>query len=83
MDGYKKEFKEPYYTYDQYKDDLEQKRLEDSFLVPDAQDATQEELEDLKLLLTLVFNSSLRSLDSKRDVYRRERLSQVQEVFLK
>jgi hypothetical protein len=69
LDKYKVDRNEPYISYEKYKIDREQRMFDESFYVVDMEDATEQESEDLKILITLVFNqfmSGITSFDKTR-----------------
>lgn len=50
--------------YERFKLDLDQRMFEESFYVVDMEDVKEQELEELKILITVIFNSSENSSSS-------------------
>ena len=57
MDKFSVEMKEEYISYDRYKIEREQRMFDESFYIVDMEDSTEEEAEDIRMLVTIIFSS--------------------------
>lgn len=71
------ERREDFVTYERYKQEREQRMFDESFYIVDTEDATQEELDDLRMIITIIFNHFAVGNDSSK--LTRKRQSEMQE----
>lgn len=64
LEKFKMDRREDYIPYERYKTEREQKMFDESFYVVDMEDATEEENEDIRMVITLIFNNFLSDADT-------------------
>lgn len=79
IDKFKIDRKEEFISYERYKVEREQRMFDESFYIVDMEDSTEEEIEDIKLLVTIIFNNFQGSEDQSRNSRRRQLSNEMSE----
>ena len=56
IERFKRERREDVVSYERYKVERDQRMFDESFYIVDMEDATEEELDDLRMIITIIFN---------------------------
>lgn len=70
------ERREDFVTYERYKQERELRMFDESFYIVDTEDATEQELDDLRMIITIIFNHF--AVGNEQSKLTRRRLSEMQ-----
>jgi hypothetical protein len=71
IERFKIERREDVVSYERYKVEREQRMFDESFYIVDMEDATEEETDDLRMIITIIFNHFNEMCDSSKNSRRR------------
>ena len=80
LDKFKMERREDFMNYENFKLEREKRMFDESFYVVDTEDASEEEMQDLKMLITLIFSNFMSGVDTSSTSRRQRHVERVEET---